>query len=78
MDIYELEYLEKEFIKHGVDARNGAKTLLDSFVSNHPGAPIPDYLKDEFCLPIALVSMVKELIELKKLVEVINSKGERL
>lgn len=64
--MYDLENLIKKFIEHGKILDQNQKELIDSFVKNNPGQPLSDYLKDDFNLPLALVSICSELLALKE------------
>jgi hypothetical protein len=64
---YSLEFLRDKFAEDAVKADEQQKELIKKFQENHPGEPLMEYLANDFSLPIALKSIVDELINLKKM-----------
>jgi len=63
---YTLDYLSEKFKEHAIKAEKNNRKSLANFVENNPEAEIPEWFLDEFSLPLALKTIVDELIQLKE------------
>lgn len=65
MERYELDYLKNEFEKHAIQAKKDLEKMREQFLKMSPGQELPEHLKEDFSLPKALFTLVKEIEELK-------------
>ena len=63
---YTLEFLSEMFAKHAIETEKFNKGCLKSFIEKNPGKKIPKYFKDDLSLPLAIKTIVDELIALKE------------
>ena len=63
---YSIEELHKTFIKHAKRSKKLNKKLIQEFIENNPGEPIPDPFNDDFSLPYALAAICEELLLIRK------------
>ncbi len=73
MERYTLDYLIGEFGRHVVKAEEDRRKCIED-LSEH-GAELPEWLRNDFCLPRALSTLVSEIIELRAEVERLKGKG---
>lgn len=66
---YSLEFLEKKFSEHAIQAEKNQKELKKSFSENNPGQDFPDHMQEDFNLPKALACLCKEISSLKDSIE---------
>jgi len=66
MDRYELEFLEETFYRHAESAKKQHDEMVIKYKNEFSSDKLPDYLKDEFSLPVALLSIVEEVKRLKR------------
>lgn len=64
--MYEIETLLKTFRLHHERSEKLNKKLIKDFQKDNPGKPVPDPFNDDFSLPLALESICREILELKK------------
>lgn len=62
---YKIEQLVETFKKHHERSAVLNKQLIEQFVMENPGKPIPDPFNDDFSLPLALACICEEIVELK-------------
>jgi hypothetical protein len=65
MQMYSLEELIKTFKEHAIQARKNNEELLKQFIENNPGAPIPEWCTQEFCISTALAAMCEEILHIR-------------
>lgn len=53
------------FKEHGIRARAQHEEVLNRWKNEHSSDDVPDYMKDDFCLPEELCRMVEWMMELK-------------
>lgn len=66
---YSLEFLSKEFEKHAKKAEEGNHKSLEEFIKNNPGEEIPEWFTNDFILPLALKTIVDQLIKTQDLID---------
>lgn len=66
IELYGLGYLEDNFYKHAKEFLQIKKKNYDDYKLQFPNEPIPNHLLEEFVLPVALLSMVREIVELQQ------------
>lgn len=66
MTKYTLEYLIDTFKDHAKRAVVERKRCIKNYQESNPGHPIPEWMTDEFNLPLAFVSICTEILELKR------------
>ncbi len=69
MNKYTLEELIATFLDHHEKWEMRNKELIKEWKENNPGEEIPIYLKGDFSLPLAMASICKEVLNLKKLLD---------
>ena len=65
MDGYELEYLQEKFKKHAIRSVILRESELERFKIECPGEELPEWMRDEFEISLALYALVGEVIELR-------------
>lgn len=63
---YGLENLSKVFDGHAKAQMRMHNEQMLKFKEAYPDERLPDHFKDDFCLPMALKSLVDEIIKLRK------------
>lgn len=63
--MYELESLIETFVLHHKQRTEANKKLIKVWQKNYPDEALPDYLHDEFSLPLALEAICREIQALK-------------
>lgn len=69
MDRYDLEFLEGTFYRHAEIAKKQRDEMIVKYKNEYSSDKLPDHLKDEFSLPVALLSMAEEIKKLRKELE---------
>jgi cysteinyl-tRNA synthetase len=64
--MYKLDFLIETFLKHAEEHKNNNERLLEQFKKMNPDEPIPDHMKEEFNLPMALATICNAIQELNK------------
>jgi len=64
---YSLDYMVGEFGKHVAKAVGDRERCIKDLEEH--GAELPEWLRDDFCLPRALASLVMEAVELRAEIE---------
>jgi len=67
MDRYGLDYLIGEFGRHVLKAEEDRRKCVEDLEEH--GVELPDWLKNDFCLPRALSTLVIEVLELRAEIE---------
>jgi hypothetical protein len=62
---YSLDELMKCFIEHNKRFQKQQRKNIKMFKENSPGAELPEHFKDDFSLPLALLSLCKEIKKIK-------------
>jgi len=62
--MYKLDFLIDTFLKHAEEADKNNRQLRKQFKEMNPKEPIPDHMKDEFNLPMALATICYEIQKL--------------
>lgn len=65
--MYRLDFLIETFSKHAEEADKNKKHQLEQFKAMNPNEPIPDYVTDDFNLPMALATICHEIQKLKEI-----------
>ena len=65
-NLYSLESLIEIFTEHAKQAEENQKKNISAFKENSPNDPLPDYMKDDFNLPLAFAIICQEILEIKK------------
>jgi hypothetical protein len=60
-----MESLIETFGKHAIKAAEQQEKSLLSYRENNPEGPLPDYMEEEFNLPLALRSICLQIAMLK-------------
>ncbi len=66
MDKYELGELSKTFGRHAEESKKSGEERVKSFKVQFPGSALPEHMMDDFCLPLALKSLVDEVMVIKR------------
>lgn len=66
---YSLEELSDIFVRNAEQQEKNREELIERWKNEFGGEEIPECLKDEFSLPMALVSMIGEIEKLQRLVQ---------
>lgn len=64
--MYGLDFLIDTFTKHAEEHEKNNERMLEQFKKMNPEEPIPDHMKEEFSLPLALASICTAIQELKE------------
>lgn len=63
---YEIEHLIDLFAKHAKKAQKTQIELIKQFKENNPDEQLPKHFKSDFNLPLALMTICKEIQTLKE------------
>ena len=63
--MYKLEFLLDTFLKHAEKHAKEDADMRKRFKADSPNEPIPDYLADEFNLPMALATICYDIKKIK-------------
>jgi hypothetical protein len=66
---YSLDYLDVVFSRHVRETLVQREAARERFVIDNPGEEMSEWVEDDFNLPLALLSLVKEIIKLRAEVE---------
>jgi hypothetical protein len=64
--MYKIDFLIKTFTKHAEVACDNWLKDRRNFKKMNPKEPLPDYLKDDFNLPLALVTICHAIRDLQE------------
>lgn len=64
--MYTIEYLIQKFTTHDIEWNKQHQGLIDDFKQNNPDVPLTSYLKDDFSLPGALITICEEIKKIKE------------
>ena len=64
MEEYGMGYLEETFKQHAEEAEKNHERVVNAWKNENSSDAIPEYLKNDFNLPLALGSIVREIIRL--------------
>lgn len=59
--VYGFEELRKKFSEHAIQQVELHKRMKQNYEEEYPDEELPDMLKDDFCLPMAFVSIIEEI-----------------
>lgn len=62
---YTLEYLSKVFSEHFVENEKERQRILKKFKEDNPEQPVPEWLNNDFSFPLAIKTIVDELLKMK-------------
>ncbi len=65
MDRYELDKLSETFKRHGEEAEKSKEEMIIRWKNEYSSDKVPSQMTDTFNLPLALKSLVDEVIELR-------------
>lgn len=63
---YTLEFLEKKFAEHAIEAKKLNEVIVKTFKENNPDEPLPIHMTSDFSLCAALACICNEILKLKK------------
>ena len=69
MEKYELDWLEEKFTDHALSAENQRLEIIDRWKNEFSSDKIPEHMQDTFNLPRALLSLVREVRSLQRLLQ---------
>lgn len=69
MQKYELDWLEEKFMDHAMSAENQRLNMIDKWKNEFSSDKIPEHMQDTFNLPQALLTLVKEIRSLQRVIQ---------
>lgn len=69
MQSYGLGYLDETFKRHSEEAQKNHERMVNAWKNENSSDAIPDHLKSDFNLPLALGSIVKEIRRLERMIQ---------
>ncbi len=75
---YELDYLSTKFQDDAVSSEKHKEEMIARWKESYPGEKLPDSFNDDFSLPIALKSVVDELVELRAAMSFLRKEFDQL
>ena len=69
MEKYELDWLEEKFQEHGVEAEKQREEAMIRWKNEYSSDKIPEHMVDNFNLPRALLTLVREVRSLQRVVQ---------
>lgn len=64
--MYKLDFLIDTFLKHAEKHDKDNREIRKRFKEDAPNEPLPEYLTDDFSLPMALATICHEIENIKR------------
>jgi hypothetical protein len=69
MEKYELDWLEEKFTEHALSVENQRLEMIDRWKNEYSSDKVPEHMQDTFNLPRSLLSLVREIRLLQRLLQ---------
>lgn len=69
MEKYELDWLEEKFTEHALSVENQRLEMIDRWKNEYSSDKVPEHMQDTFNLPRSLLSLVREIRSLQRLLQ---------